>query len=133
MTNWRGNSGGGTTSWVSTRAGRERLRGTGELRGPWGLHLGARATWVGKSWGSGCGFTTRGAHAMGVGATVAGEGTCLTGRARNSTRRSARACNVVDGAVPLGREGEGERASGVQRRQVGPTCQRTRAHARACG
>jgi hypothetical protein len=42
----------------------------------------------------------------------------------------------ADRAVPLGREGEGERASGARHRLVGPTCQWTRARMEAvnwCG
>jgi hypothetical protein len=70
---------------------------------------------------------------MGEGEAIAGQGTDLKGRARESTRGCARACNDADGAVPLGREGEGERASGARRQQVGPTCQRTWARARASG
>jgi hypothetical protein len=35
------------------RAGRERMRDMGELRGSPSLHLGARAMCVGESWGVG--------------------------------------------------------------------------------
>jgi hypothetical protein len=50
-------------------------------------------------------LTARGAHAMGVGATVAGEGTGLMGRAHESAWGRTQACNNADGAVPLDREG----------------------------
>jgi hypothetical protein len=109
------------------------MRGRGELRGPPGLHLGAWAMWAGESWGSGRGLTARRAHAMGVGATVAGEGTGLTSRARESARGRARACNGPDRAVPLGREGEVDRASATRRRQMGTTCPRTWVRAGAGG
>jgi hypothetical protein len=70
---------------------------------------------------------------MGAGEAIAGEMADLKGRARESTREYARVRNDADGAVPLGREGEGERASGARRQQVGPTCQRTWARARSSG
>jgi hypothetical protein len=41
-----------------------------------------------------------------------------------SDEQGPRARNSADGAVPLGRERGGERASGAWRRQVGPTYQR---------
>jgi hypothetical protein len=60
------------------------------------------------------------------------EGTDLTRAARESARgRAGKPTNGADGAVPLGREGEGERASGVRCRHVGLSCQRTRVCARA--
>jgi hypothetical protein len=47
---------------------------------------------------------------MGAGEEIAGEGSDLKGRARESARGCAQARNGADGAVPLGREGEGEGA-----------------------
>jgi hypothetical protein len=76
----------------------------------------------------GAGLTAR-AHAMGV--AVAEEGCGSDGQGpRASESGYARACNGVDGAVPLGKEIGGERASGARHRQVGPACHRTRARAR---
>jgi hypothetical protein len=72
---WNSGATTGRRCELGEREGRvERMWGRGELRGAQGLHLGARATWAGESWGSGCSLTVHGVHAMGAGATVAGRG-----------------------------------------------------------
>jgi hypothetical protein len=62
-----------------------------------------------------------------MGATVAGEVTGLTDRAREAARAGARErATTLTGRSHWAERG-GEQASGTRRRQVGPTGQRTRA------
>ena len=122
-----------------------------------GLHLGAPATCVGKSWGVGA-VLLHGAHSMGEGVAVAGRGTRLTSVAHNSARgmRVSRR-TVADEAAPPSKEERresecvcerndadrtgppgsgrerGERACGRNRLTGGDRCQRGQALGRASG
>jgi hypothetical protein len=49
----QGNNEVDDANWVSARVRGEQMRDMGEFRGSRGPHLGTRATWAGKSWGSG--------------------------------------------------------------------------------
>jgi len=65
-------------------------------------------------------------HGRGRDSCRGGDGSDNRGR-ESARERAGEQGTVLMGAVPLRREGEGERASGAWCRQVGPACQRTRA------
>jgi hypothetical protein len=101
-----------------------------------GLHLGAPATCVGKSWGVGA-VLLHGAHSMGEGVAVAGRGTRLTSVSHNSARgmRVSRRTVADEAAPPSKEERRESECVWVARcgadRWSPPGRERTRTHARA--